>query len=71
MCHLIDGELFAVGIIDNLPSGLSSVYMLYDPKWEFFQPGTLGALREIEYVRNICNKGLDPNFKYYYMGLYF
>lgn len=35
MIYFIDGEPFAAGISDFLPSGLSSVYFLYDPKYEF------------------------------------
>jgi len=35
MVYFMDGQPFAAGICDFLPSGLSSVYFLYDPKWEF------------------------------------
>jgi len=53
MLHRIDGEIFAVGVIDILPESLSSVYLTYDPKYEFINPGTLCAIKEIEYVRLI------------------
>ena len=53
MLHRIDGKLFAVGVLDFTPNGLSSVYLFYDPEYSFLNPGTLCALREIEYIKNI------------------
>lgn len=44
--------------------------MFYDPKYEFLSPGTLCALREIEYMQKVIEE-FDKDFKYYYMGLYF
>lgn len=70
MLHRIDGELMAVGVVDITPQALSSVYLFYDPKYEFLQPGTLCALREIEYSQKI-QKHYDPEFIYYMLGLYF
>ena len=49
MVHRIDGEVFAVGVLDYTPNVLSSVYFFYDPKYEFLTPGVFGAIREIEY----------------------
>lgn len=37
--YRIDGELVAVGVIDILPNCVSSVYFMYDPKWERFSLG--------------------------------
>ena len=70
MLHRIDGELFAVGVLDYTKEALSSVYLFYDPKYEFLSPGNLCALKEIEYCRRII-KDFDSGFKFYYMGLYF
>ena len=53
MIHRIDGEVAFVGVIDLTAMCLSSVYLYYDPKWEFLSPGTLSALKEIEYVKKI------------------
>lgn len=53
MLHRLDGELFAVGVIDLTPNVLSSVYYLYDPKYEALSPGVFGAIREIEYVSRV------------------
>ena len=72
MLHYIDGELMMVGVLDYTTFCLSSVYLYYDPKFEFLSPRTLSALREIEHVRKLMTTGtMDENFKYYYMGLYF
>lgn len=61
-----------VGVLDYTPECLSSVYLFYDPKWEFLSPGTLAALREIEHVRHAKYEGSAPDtFKWYYMGLYY
>ena len=70
MLHRIDGKLFAVGINDYTTTAFSSVYLIYDPEYDFLSPGTLCALREIEYMKNII-KNYDSTFKHYYMGLYF
>jgi arginine-tRNA-protein transferase len=70
MLHRIDGELIAVGVLDYTTEALSSVYLFYDPKFEFLNLGTYCALREIEYCRMI-QKNFDEKFKFYYMGLYF
>lgn len=61
--YRIDGELVAVGVIDVLPSGLSAVYMYYDPDYRFLILGKLTALQEI----NCCRENGLTN---YYMGFY-
>ena len=72
MVHRIDGEVAFVGVMDLTPSCLSSVYLYYDPKYEFLSPGTLTAIREIEYIKKVREAGLAPDtFQYYYMGFYF
>lgn len=53
MLHRIDGELMAVGVLDFTPEVLSSVYLFYDPKYEFLNPGTFCAIKEIEYCKKI------------------
>jgi len=70
MLHRIDGELMAVGAIDLTKETMSSVYLFYDPKFAFLSPGTLCALREIEYMQKIVSE-YDSQFKYYYLGYYF
>jgi len=69
MYHRIDGKLIAVGALDFTSSIASSVYFFYDPKYKFLGLGTVGSLREIEYIRRI-NELYNPSFKYYYLGYY-
>ena len=72
MIHRIDGEVAIVGVLDFLETSLSSVYLYYDPKWEFLSPGTLAALREIEYMKKARHLAQDPEgFRWYAMGLYY
>ena len=69
MQYWLDGEkLIAVGVIDILPSGLSSVYFFYDPDFSFLGLGTYSALRELALVRNLNQQFLPC--RYYYMGFY-
>jgi len=74
MIHRIDGKVAFVGVLDFTAECISSVYLYYDPAYEFLQPGTLSALREIEYVQKMMEdtSGRIPDtFKWYYMGLYY
>ena len=64
--YILDGRLIAVGVVDILPSCLSSVYLFYDPDMDFLNLGTLTAMKEIEWIQ----KELAPSYpkcKYYYM----
>lgn len=63
MCYRLDGELIAIGVLDLLPHAVSSVYLIYDPKFDAFRFGKLSALREIAFT-------LEQSYKYYYMGYY-
>lgn len=61
--------IFAVGVVDVLPTCLSSVYAFYDPSLsESLQLGKLTALREIQWVQRA--KLLRPKLEYYYLGFY-
>ena len=42
--YRIDGELVALGVIDILPNCVSSVYFMYDTKWERFSLGKVCSL---------------------------
>jgi arginine-tRNA-protein transferase len=61
--YRLNGQLIAVGVLDFLPSGVSSVYCFYDPDYRHLALGKYSALKEIEYCRRY-------NFEYYYMGYY-
>lgn len=55
------GKLAAVGILDVVPSGLSTVYFFWDPAYRDFSLGTYSALVEID----LCRQWKLP---YYYLG---
>jgi arginine-tRNA-protein transferase len=65
--YLLDDQLVAVGVVDVLPSCLSSVYLFYDPSFEFLNLGTVTAVKEIEWVQQKLLPNY-PDIKFYYMG---
>jgi arginine-tRNA-protein transferase len=64
--HRIDGRLVAFALVGITPSGLTSAYFIYDPDLRFLSLGIVGALKEIEFVR----ERQSESFKFYYMGYY-
>lgn len=66
--YLIDGHLVAVGVVDILPSCLSSKYLFWDPDLAFLSLGKYSALQEIQWVQQ-ANK-YCPSMEYYYLGYY-
>lgn len=68
-CYRFDGELFAIGVLDILPGCVSSVYFMYDKKFEKYSPGKLSALREVALAREIRTAGLSSMHSLY-MGFY-
>uniref|UniRef100_A0A023GCT0 Arginyl-tRNA--protein transferase 1 n=1 Tax=Amblyomma triste TaxID=251400 RepID=A0A023GCT0_AMBTT len=66
--YWLDGNLIAVGVIDILPTCLSSVYLYYDPDYSFLSLGTYASLREIAYTREL--RKVCPSIKDYCMGFY-
>jgi len=67
--YIMDGKIIAVGVVDILPSCVSSVYLCYDPDYAFLSPGTLTSLFEITFTRKL-QKETFPNLTNYYMGYY-
>ncbi|KAL5965490.1 Arginyl-tRNA--protein transferase 1 [Taenia solium] len=74
--YWLDGnKLIAVGVVDLLPGGLSSVYFFNDPSYPWFNLDTFSALWEIAYVRNLQRTYGETvpayaNLQYYTMGYY-
>jgi arginyl-tRNA--protein-N-Asp/Glu arginylyltransferase len=62
-CYRLQDRLIGVGIADRCSTGLSSVYMYFDPACAALSPGTLSALREVGY----CS---DQGLPYYYLGYF-
>lgn len=63
--RIANGHLIAVGVVDVLPSGLSSVYLYYDASFaDHLVPlGKFSILREIEWTQ-------QAKLPYYYLGYY-
>ncbi|KAF9498470.1 hypothetical protein BDN71DRAFT_1443310 [Pleurotus eryngii] len=67
--YRLDGELIAMAVLDILPSCVSSVYFMYDKKWERFSLGKLSAFRETSLACEIHQAGASQ-MSYLYMGFY-
>ena len=52
------GQLLGVGLIDEVPAALSSVYFYYDPAWRAAGPGTLSILTEIDFAKRTHRRWL-------------
>lgn len=62
-CYYYKGKLIAIGFLDILPSGVSSIYFIYDPDFKDLTMGKISGLKEMI----LCDElGLD----YYYLGYY-
>uniref|UniRef100_A0A8C6WV36 Arginyl-tRNA--protein transferase 1 n=1 Tax=Neogobius melanostomus TaxID=47308 RepID=A0A8C6WV36_9GOBI len=66
--YWLDGRIVAVGVIDILPSCVSSVYLYYDPNFAALSLGSYSALREIAFTRQLQKQ--SPKLCYYYLGFY-
>ncbi|XP_045147569.1 arginyl-tRNA--protein transferase 1 isoform X3 [Echinops telfairi] len=66
--YWLDGKIIAVGVIDILPSCVSSVYLYYDPDYSFLSLGVYSALREIAFTKQLHEE--TSQLSYYYMGFY-
>ncbi|EMG50029.1 ATE1 Arginyl-tRNA--protein transferase 1 [Candida maltosa Xu316] len=62
-CYYLDDKLIAISVIDFLPSGVSSVYFIWDPDYAYLSLGTLSGLKELQ----MCDK---LGYDWYYLGLY-
>ncbi|KAH9843904.1 arginine-tRNA-protein transferase [Rhodofomes roseus] len=67
--YRLDGELIAMGVIDVLPNCVSSVYFMYEKKWEKHSLGKLSALREASLAKEMYDTGLT-DMGFLYMGFY-
>ncbi|XP_019737591.1 arginyl-tRNA--protein transferase 1 isoform X2 [Hippocampus comes] len=66
--YWLDGQIVAVGVIDILPTCVSSVYLYYHPDFAFLSLGSYSALREIAFTRQLQKS--SPKLSHYYMGFY-
>lgn len=68
--YRLDGQLIAVGVLDILPSCVSSVYVFYDPDLPDWELGKVSALQEIALVRRLSALPSMHSLRFYYMGFY-
>ncbi|XP_074502757.1 arginyl-tRNA--protein transferase 1 isoform X2 [Sebastes fasciatus] len=66
--YCLDGRIVAVGVIDILPTCVSSVYLYYHPDFASLSLGSYSALREITFTRQLQKQ--SPKLCYYYLGFY-
>ncbi|XP_047207692.1 arginyl-tRNA--protein transferase 1 isoform X2 [Girardinichthys multiradiatus] len=66
--YWLDGRIVAVGVIDILPTCVSSVYLYYHPDFASLSLGSYSALREIAFTRQLQKQ--SPKLCYYYLGFY-
>ena len=66
--YCCDDKIIAVGVLDILPVCVSSVYLYYDPDYQFLSLGTLTSLLEICLVRKLAVS--HPSITNYYLGFY-
>ncbi|SCU93733.1 LADA_0G04632g1_1 [Lachancea dasiensis] len=62
-CYYFEDKLIALAVTDFLPSGISSVYFIWDTDFQRWSLGKLSALRELSVLTKI-------NRQYYYLGYY-
>ncbi|KAL9127097.1 MAG: hypothetical protein Q9217_003972, partial [Psora testacea] len=62
-CYRLNGRLIAMGVLDLLPHGVSSVYLIYHEDFISWNFGKISALRETALA-------LEDHYQYYYMGFY-
>ncbi|CCH60213.1 hypothetical protein TBLA_0C04130 [Henningerozyma blattae CBS 6284] len=62
-CYYYKDNLIALAVLDIMPSGISSVYFIYDPDYKHYSLGKLSAIHELALTKRF---GLD----WYYMGYY-
>ena len=70
MKYYYKGRLIAVGVVDIMPTCLSSVYFFYDPDpvYKKLGLGIISSIKEIEWIQKKQMK--FENFKWYYLGFY-
>lgn len=44
MQYILNGNLIAMGVIDMLPNCVSSVYLMYDPHYQFLGLGKVSSV---------------------------
>ena len=62
-CYFLDGQLIAVGYVDDLPAGLSAIYFFYEPALRHRSLGTWNVL-------NLIRAAAARRLPHLYLGYY-
>ncbi|KAI5960611.1 ATE1 [Candida pseudojiufengensis] len=63
VCYYLNDKLIAISILDFLPSGISSIYFIWDTDFAHLSLGVISSINEIV----MCEK---LGFDWYYLGYY-
>ncbi|XP_055757631.1 arginyl-tRNA--protein transferase 1 isoform X3 [Salvelinus fontinalis] len=66
--YWLDDRIVAVGVVDVLPTCVSSVYLYYHPDFASLSLGSYSALREVAFTRQLQKQ--SPKLCFYYLGFY-
>ncbi|XP_064788051.1 arginyl-tRNA--protein transferase 1 isoform X1 [Oncorhynchus masou masou] len=66
--YWLDDRIVAVGVVDILPTCVSSVYLYYHPDFASLSLGSYSALREVAFTRQLQKQ--SPKLCFYYLGFY-
>jgi len=70
-CWLVDDKMIAFSVIDILPCGISSVYLVWDTNYAKHGLGRLASLREIAWIQEWKDTlKFSLQFNWYYLGFY-
>lgn len=62
-CYYLNDKLIAISILDFLPSGISSIYFIWDPDYAHLSLGTILGINEVQMCQAL-------GFDWYYLGYY-
>ncbi|KAI5951973.1 ATE1 [Candida jiufengensis] len=63
VCYYLNDKLIAISILDFLPSGISSIYFIWDTDYAHLSLGVISSIYEIL----LCEK---LGYRWYYLGYY-
>ncbi|XP_020308938.1 arginyl-tRNA--protein transferase 1-like [Oncorhynchus kisutch] len=66
--YWLDGRIVAVGVVDILPTCVSSVYLYYHPDFASLSLGSYSALKEVTFTGHL--QKVSPKLCYYYLSFY-
>ncbi|KAI5953854.1 ATE1 [Candida margitis] len=62
-CYYLHDKLIAISVLDFLPSGISSIYFIWDPDYAHLSLGTISGINELQMSQSL-------GYDWYYLGYY-